>query len=392
MTSHVRTTIEPQIRQKNFHMADGICFRPSRSSHHDGAFFAATNEYSHGSQPSGALPRVAPSTTAMTTESPSAVDVVDFYEMIDQPRNATSVQLRSRINELYAEAQVNRDHRNVEKRHQYTRLLQWIPPLRSILLHEGKRAKYDTLLHQSQSGDASVDFRTALNDLLGESEFDFGEGESILGIRNAAPAAVIEPEARLSSRLDAIAVAAGQGAARANAVALSGAIDTVAPAANTITNNVAPARNVAPNVAARNVVTPERNAASSPAPAPATSTPLTSAPALSVSAPAPIASPTVAPATAAPANISPTSDTTKTSATSTRSSSKIALNPDLLRERASLSASAIGVLVLFVVLLTLRAMLGVESNLAALVGIAFVAGFVAWRAVRRILMARVPTK
>lgn len=343
-------------------MADYARFRPLRPSHHDGTFFAAPDEYSQsGQQPSNALLNVAPPITAMTTElSPSAVEVVDFYEMIDQPRNATTVQLRSRINEMYAEAQVNRDHRNVEKRHQYARLLQWIPPLRSILLHEGKRAKYDTLLNQSQNGDSAVNFRTALNDLLGESEFDFGEGESILGIRDAAPVAVVEPEARLSPRLDAIAVAAGEGAARANAVAAAGTTETVPLVVNPM-NNVAPARSVAERVAA-SVVSPA------------------------------MPSPTTVPsAIASSANIL-FSDTTKTSITSTRSSSKIALNPDLLRERASLSASAIGILVLFVVLLTLRAMLGVESNLAALVGIAFVAGFVAWRTVRRILMAHIPLK
>jgi hypothetical protein len=47
---------------------------------------------------------------------------------------------------------------------------------------------------------------------------------------------------------------------------------------------------------------------------------------------------------------------------------------------------------LFVVLLTLRAILGTDSSLAVLLGIALAAGFVAWRAVRRVLTARIPTQ
>ena len=384
-------------------MNDFTPLRPSRSSHHDCAFFAATNEYSHGSQafnsqPSEALPNAAPPINAMTTESSFAVDVVDFYELIDQPRNATTVQLRSRINELYAEAQVNRDHRNVEKRHQYARLLQWIPPLRSILLHEGKRAKYEVLLQQSQSGETSIDFRTALNDLLGENEFDFGEGESILGIRDAAPAVVAEPEARLSSRLDAVAAAAGEGAARANAVA-SNAVATNAVATNTVASNAVAASGAfesAPRAAAnsntsdsaarlQNLAT--KSAAERASDSVATA-PYSSA-SVATSATASSSSMIASPAT------SSSNETPKTSTSSTRSSAtstKVALNPDVLRERASLSASAAGALVWFIVLLTLRAMLGVESNLAALVGVACTASFVAWRSVRRILMARVPAK
>lgn len=355
-------------------MANLVCLRPSCSSHFDAACWMAADEYSQGasaSQPS--LSNGPIYSHAMTTDfSPLAVDVVDFYELIDQQRDATTVQLRSRINELYAEAQVNRDHRNVEKRHQFARLLQWIPPLRSILLHEGKRAKYDVLLAKSQSGETDTDFRTALNDLLGENEFDFGEGESILGLRDAAPPVVVElePEPRLSSRLDAVAAAAGAGAARANIAASSGNIDKVFLANNANINantNSNASDDFVITTVATNTTPPESNATS-----------------------------TAAPATAAPVTFSRTAssanDATKPVTSSTQSSRKVALNPELMRERASLSASAVGALVLFVVLLTLRAMMGVESNLAALVGIAFVAGFVAWRAVRRILMARVPTK
>lgn len=82
----------------------------------------------------------------------------------------------------------------------------------------------------------------------------------------------------------------------------------------------------------------------------------------------------------------------RSSSTRSAGARKVALHPDLVRERASLISSAFGSTVLFVVLLALRALLGVDSNLPALVGIALVSGFVAWRAARRILLSRISSK
>lgn len=157
---------------------------------------------------------------------------VDFYQMLDQPADAPTIQLRNRINEVYAEAQANRDHRNPERRRHFATLLGWIPQARLVLLHEGRRAKYDAYVAQARLGQAPEDFRTYLNELVGEADLDLGEGESILGLRDLAEILSTPATARLSPRLDAIRAAAGEAAAKANAAVAAAVMTAAVLAAN----------------------------------------------------------------------------------------------------------------------------------------------------------------
>lgn len=313
-----------------------------------------------------------------TSPSPNASEnAVDFYELLNQPRDAATVQLRTRINELYAEAQANRDHRNVEKRRQSIELLQWIPPARTILLHEGKRAKYDEYISQTERDENRDDFRSFLNSLLGENDFNFGEGESILGIREPALQDMLETSQvpRLSSRLDAAAAAASKGAVRASATA-SATDSPIAAAPMDLIQNVPEARFTA--VATPMSFAPPEEAAEKKT---FLGQDTNLDPVLPVT--------TVANA----ATSQRSSDAaTSTRTTSSRTKRTVPTNPEILREKASLLSSAAGVTALFVVLLSLRAILGTDSSLAALVGIALVTGFVFWRALRRLLMARIPSQ
>jgi hypothetical protein len=161
-------------------------------------------------------------------EKPTPTEFIDFYALLGQPRDAETVQLRSRLNELYADAQANRDHRNPERRKHYARLLQWIPTARGVLLHEERRARYDEYSQRRTSGVPETDFHEFLQNLLGENEFSFADGESIPAIRQA-------PEApRLLSSLDAVREATQQSVA-ANGTSLTPAVSPARETHDTIT-------------------------------------------------------------------------------------------------------------------------------------------------------------
>ena len=130
--------------------------------------------------------------------------------MLNQPADAPTIQLRSRINEMYAEAQANRDHRNPERRRQYATLLYWIPQARNVLLHEGKRArKYDAYALQAKNGVSAADFRT-YHGRTGRAKWTrWAKAKAFWAC--ATPACRTNaPEARLSPRLDAVRAAAGE--------------------------------------------------------------------------------------------------------------------------------------------------------------------------------------
>lgn len=303
-------------------------------------------------------------------DAPAVVDTqndgfVDFYAMLDQPTDAPTIQLRSRLNEMYAEAQANRDHRNPQRRRQYATLLFWIPQARNVLLHEGKRAKYDAYAAQTKNGAQTVTFRAYLDELVGEID-SLNEGESILGLPDAD--APLAPAARLSPRLDAVRAAAGEAVKIAASSAGATTVDagstpdiTPFPASSPVNDSAPPADMTAsaPMAAAR--------MSSAPTPLPTTSASIK---------PAATKTPEVA---------------RKSSATKASAAPRVELNPVLQRERASLFSSAIGALTLFVVLLTARVVLP-EMSLAVLCGIALVAGFVAWRVSRRRMLRGLDTK
>lgn len=111
---------------------------------------------------------------------------VDFYELLGMGREASTIQLRSRINEMYGEAQANRDHRNPDKRQEYQSLLHWLPVCRAVLLHEGRRAKYEYYIDNAQ-GENESEFKSFINTLTGAADVMPG-GDAPLGVK-ARPAA-----------------------------------------------------------------------------------------------------------------------------------------------------------------------------------------------------------
>ena len=276
-------------------------------------------------------------------------DFVDFYDLLSQPSDAPTIQLRSRINEMYAEAQANRDHRNPERRRQYATLLHWIPQARNVLLHEGKRAKYDAYATQVKSGGASANFRAYLEELIGEMDA-LSDGEGILGLRDAtAPA----PDARLSPRLDAVRVAVGEAATEAAKASLLPPTAFVIADIPSADQPFAIAGERKNDEQLSEALTPRAGTSNTPQ-----------------------------------ANLSQDVGATEqpvTSRRNARSAPRPEVNPSLQRERASLLSSAIGAFVLFVVLLAARVALP-DVSLAILSGISFVAGFTVWRVVRRQLL------
>ena len=106
----------------------------------------------------------------------------DYYELLDQPQDATIAELRGRINDLYAEAQANRDHRNPQKRREYLLWLDVLPQMRSILTDETKRAKYDVYRQSMISGAEVTPYAEFLREVEGKPKAS-SEEASVLGLR-----------------------------------------------------------------------------------------------------------------------------------------------------------------------------------------------------------------
>ena len=104
------------------------------------------------------------------SEAQLADGTIDFYAMLGEAPGADTDTLRARITALYAEAQANRDHRNLTRRKEFQVLLELLPDARNVLLDGAKRPRYDAYLAQSKAGSASPDFETFMNDLMGVDE------------------------------------------------------------------------------------------------------------------------------------------------------------------------------------------------------------------------------
>lgn len=106
---------------------------------------------------------------------------VDYYELIHQEPDATITSLRSAINDLYSEAQANRDHRNLNKRRGYQELLDLLPQAREFLLEEDVRHKYNIYREESLNGIAKQNFEDWKTETLKKE----GEMESsaVLGVQ-----------------------------------------------------------------------------------------------------------------------------------------------------------------------------------------------------------------
>ncbi|HEX8550423.1 MAG TPA: hypothetical protein VF681_02590 [Abditibacteriaceae bacterium] len=147
-------------------------------------------DFAAESMASGIAPTPAEKGETLRPDAGKADEFVDFYKLLHEQPDATTISLRSRINEMYAEAQANRDHRSPIKRREYTLFLQWLPACRTILLHEAKRSRYDAyaaLYAASRGNDPELPpFRAFLDELLGDLDLGLGEGESLLGLKQAA--------------------------------------------------------------------------------------------------------------------------------------------------------------------------------------------------------------
>lgn len=76
-----------------------------------------------------------------------ADEFIDFYQALDLPLEADRGQVRSRIAEVYLEAQRNLDHRDFKTRIKYQELFEVIlPRARFILLDDARRDEYDGLV------------------------------------------------------------------------------------------------------------------------------------------------------------------------------------------------------------------------------------------------------
>ncbi len=317
----------------------------------DDSSYGATNSSMNGAANGAANTPMTNSLQMPFDHEIATDDFVDFYALLDQPVDAPTIQLRSRINEMYAEAQANRDHRNPERRRQYANFLYWIPQARAVLLHEGKRAKYDAYAAQIRNGGSSADFHAYLEELIGEMDA-LNEGEGLLGLRD--PLLEPPPTARLSTRLDAVRAAAGE-AVKASILSPDSAFLTEDAPQTVSSFDAATPTNAEPS---SDAFEPREGTANTPQDGGATEY--------------------------------SGSERPVSSRRRSRSTARYEISPTLQKERASLFSSAVGGVTLFVVLLASRVALP-NVSLAILCGFAVVAGFLAWRIVRRQLLRGIDT-
>ncbi|HVF84658.1 MAG TPA: hypothetical protein VM821_01650 [Abditibacteriaceae bacterium] len=97
----------------------------------------------------------------------AASDFIDFYQLLGADSEATTTALRRRINDLYTEAQSNRDHRNPTKRRRYEALCELLPYCRTVLLDPDKRARYDRYREQFEAGSSVPSFEQMMDEIAG---------------------------------------------------------------------------------------------------------------------------------------------------------------------------------------------------------------------------------
>jgi len=108
---------------------------------------------------------------------------VDYYQLIDAAPDATTTRLRGQINDLYTEAQANRDHRNLNKRREYQLLLELLPQARTILLDDDSRARYDAYADENRRGTVTLSFEDLVHELTSKDAHVSPEKSNILGLR-----------------------------------------------------------------------------------------------------------------------------------------------------------------------------------------------------------------
>ena len=125
-------------------------------------------------------------------------EFLDYYQLLDQPADATTAVIRGRINDLYSEAQANRDHRNAQKRREYLLWLDLLPGARSILTDEAKRAKYDDYRQKLLAGESVPPYPEFVREVEGKPT-QSQEQVDVLGLREdtAATASSTAPVTNL---------------------------------------------------------------------------------------------------------------------------------------------------------------------------------------------------
>jgi hypothetical protein len=169
--------------------------------------------------------------------APGGGDFIDFYDLLGAQTEATTTALRRRINELYSEAQNNRDHRNPNKRRQYEALCELLPYCRIVLLDPDKRARYDRYMEQAKSGQDVPPFENMMDEIagsVGEVAGDSNEKIGLLGtegddnyLPEKAAAASASPDAatarvKPSAKKIQAAQQSATGSKEADAITLSG--------------------------------------------------------------------------------------------------------------------------------------------------------------------------
>lgn len=123
-----------------------------------------------------------PSFSANSQNSAVKADgFVDYYELINQEPDATITSLRSAINDLYTQAQANRDHRNLNKRRGYQEMLNLLPQAREFLLEDHIRHQYNIYREESLSGIAKQSFEEWKVAALKKEDEE--EGNAVLGVQ-----------------------------------------------------------------------------------------------------------------------------------------------------------------------------------------------------------------
>lgn len=124
--------------------------------------------------------------TMSTSANPSsasnaAPDFIDFYQLLGADAEATTTALRRKINDLYQEAQSNRDHRNPTKRRRYEALCDLLPYCRIVLLDPDKRARYDRYREEHEAGKPVPPLDAMMDEIAGrvDDSLSGANGEKI---------------------------------------------------------------------------------------------------------------------------------------------------------------------------------------------------------------------
>ena len=139
-----------------------------------------------------------PESTSYNLEAVQSDGFVDFYELLGMPSSASTEELREQIQTLYAEAQANRDHRNLNKRRDYQTLLEYLPQARTALLEDDKRRRYDEYVAEVRSGSgAPQTFEAFMGELSGQVVDN--DRTDVLGIQEGTGRATVTTRAAQTS-------------------------------------------------------------------------------------------------------------------------------------------------------------------------------------------------